>query len=206
MIIKLSKWAKDNGYTYMGAYLKYKRGQLPGAFVNESNSIFVEIKDPTKPEPLPDVAVIYSRCSSSKQREDAERQRSRLENYAISNGYTIKDSYIEIASGMNEHRKILNKILDRTDYKYLIVENKDRLSRFGFYYIEKYLQSKGVEVIVVNQSTDISNEDELMNDLVSVITSFCARLYGNRRSKNKKEAILGIIKDEATKDRKSNSD
>lgn len=191
--IKLSEWAVQNSYTYNGAYLKYKRGAIPNSFSDEDGSIFVNINDETGSKVKKGTAVLYSRCSSSKQRDDAVRQLERLEKFTTSRGLAITNSYIEIASGMNEDRKILNKILERNDFEFLVVENKDRLTRYGYKYIELFLKSKGITILVLNETK--TDQDELMIDLVSVITSFCARLYGKRRSLNKKEKIVKIIND-----------
>lgn len=68
----------------------------------------------------------------------------------------------------------------------LVVEYKDRLTRFGFNYIKTLF--KGCKIIVVNETTN--KEDDIMQDLISIITSFCARIYGNRRSQRKTEKII----------------
>lgn len=81
----------------------------------------------------------------------------------------------------------LNKIFQRTDWDILLVENKDRLTRFGFNYIKTLLEQQGKKIITIND-TDDSKED-LMKDLISVIYSFSTRMYGLRRKKTKKEII-----------------
>lgn len=68
----------------------------------------------------------------------------------------------------------------------LVIEYKDRLTRFGFNYIKTLF--KGCKIIVVNETTN--KEDDIMQDLISIITSFCARIYGNRRSQRKTEKII----------------
>lgn len=188
--IKLSQWAKANNYTYTGAYLKFKRGGIPNSFQDKEGSIFIEILDPLKPKT--NNCIIYARCSSSKQKEDAVRQLKRLQEFANAQGFVIIDSYIEIASGMNDDRPVLNKILDRSDYSTLVVENKDRLTRFGFNYIKKLLKNKEINITVMNESSD---ETDLTTDLISIITSFCGRIYGKRKSKAKKDKLINTILD-----------
>lgn len=100
------------------------------------------------------------------------------------NKFNVIDSYKEIASGMNDNRTILNKILQRNDWDVLLVENKDRLTRFGFNYIKTLLETQGKKILVVNNTDD--NKEDLMKDLVSVIYSFSARMYGLRRKKKPK--------------------
>ena len=106
------------------------------------------------------------------------------------NNLDVIDSYKEIASGMNDNRPILNKILQRTDWDILLVENKDRLTRFGFNYIKTMLETQGKKIFVVNNTED--DKEDLMKDLISVIYSFSARMYGLRRKKTKEEIIKFI--------------
>lgn len=76
----------------------------------------------------------------------------------------------------------------------VVVEHKDRLTRFGFPYIECAIKNNGGEIVVINTKED--EKDELMEDFVSIITSFCARIYGRRRSERKGTAIIEVIDDE----------
>ena len=78
---------------------------------------------------------------------------------------------------------IIYKIVKRTDWSILLVENKYRLTRFGFNNIKTLLEQQGKKIIVINDTDD--NKDDLMNDLISVIYSFSTRMYGLRRKKNK---------------------
>ena len=91
---------------------------------------------------------------------------------------------------MNDKRTQLIKMLDSAPTM-IIVENKDRLTRFGFHYLETLLRKLGCTVIVMNEAA--TDEQDLMKDLVSIITSFCCRLYGLRRSKNKVEQIQKVL-------------
>ncbi|NWH06982.1 IS607 family transposase, partial [Desulfobacter latus] len=70
----------------------------------------------------------------------------------------------------------------------LVVEHKDRLARFGVNYIEILCNHIGCELVVLNQT--LNDKEDLIQDFVSVITSFCARLYGQRRTKRKTEKII----------------
>ena len=65
--------------------------------------------------------------------------------------------------------------------KRIVVEHKDRLTRFGFNYIETILNNQGTEILVINRTHN--DEEDIMTDLISIITSFCARIYGKRRTK-----------------------
>jgi len=82
------------------------------------------------------------------------------------------------------------KLLNQSDYKILLVEHKDRLTRFGFNYIKSWFENTGRRVEVVNEADD--DKTDLMQDLVSIIYSFSARLYGLRIAKKKAEEIVKI--------------
>jgi predicted site-specific integrase-resolvase len=127
--------------------------------------------------------VIYIRVSSDKQRDDLERQRS----YMLSrfpNTRIISD----IGSGINYKRKGLLSLLEQAKggkIKRVLVATKDRLSRFGIELIEWLFSSYGVELVVLEQTSNISTEEELANDLLSIVQVFCCRRNGKRRYNNK---------------------
>jgi len=175
--MKLSKYAKENSVTYRTAWNRAKKGIIKTQ-QDELGNILVIIEED---KPKLKRAIIYSRVSSNTMKENLIRQSERLLNYAISNGYDIVDDVKEIASGMNDDRKKLNKILEREDFDYLIIEHKDRLTRFGFNYLEKLLRKQNKDIIVVNKTED-KNKD-ILNDMISIVYSFSARIYGNRKGK-----------------------
>ena len=94
----------------------------------------------------------------------------------------------EIGSGLNDKRKKLEDILRKHKPTRLVVEHKDRLCRFGFNYIKILCEHIDCELVVINESE--SEKEDLIQDFVSVITSFCARIYGQRRSKRKTEKLI----------------
>lgn len=178
--MKLSKWAKEKGITYRTAWQWVKDGKLGSSIeITETGSIFIkEDTRSTKEEYI----IIYGRVSSSNKKQDLDNQIKLCEEFCISRGWAIGKTYKEIASGMNDNRKILNKILENPPTK-LVVLHKDRLTRFGFNYISKLLKLIGCEVVVINNNS--SDQDDILKDFVSVITSFCCRLYGARRGQAK---------------------
>ena len=179
---KLSQYAKDNGITYRTAWNYFNDGLLEGAYQNDKKTIFVPVDDEKKDNRK--YAAIYARVSSNDRKKSLDNQLNRLNSFAATNGYIVNHSVKEIASGMNDNRNKLIKLLREDDYDVLIVENKDRLTRFGFNYIKVLLEKNKKELIVVNKVDN--DKQDLIQDLVSVIYSFSARLYGNRR-KTKKE-------------------
>lgn len=94
----------------------------------------------------------------------------------------------EIGSGLNDKRPKLKQVFNNKDWDILVVEHKDRLTRFGFEYLHMLAESQGRKIVVINQTED--ETDDLMTDFVSIITSFCSRLYGLRRSKRKTKKII----------------
>jgi predicted site-specific integrase-resolvase len=130
-------------------------------------------------------AVIYARVSSAKQAGAGNlgRQVECLEDYCRSSGYEIVAVIAEQGSGLNEKRKGLARLFKlaregKTDL--VVVEFQDRLARFGFTYVERFLNAFGVKVEVVNGQEPKSLQEELVQDMLSVLTVFSAKLYGAR--------------------------
>ena len=97
---------------------------------------------------------------------------------------------------MNENRRLFNRILERDDYDILLVEHKERLTRFGYGYIEMLLRNKNVRIDVLDTHDTIekTKEQELVEDLIAIVTSFCAKLYSARRKERSKDIIDNIKK------------
>jgi predicted site-specific integrase-resolvase len=182
--MKLSDYAKLKGVTYRTAWNWFNNNKIPNAEQMDNGTIIVNSNIIVKK--TQDV-VLYARVSTYQKKDDLNRQLDRLTEFANANGYIIKKAYKEIASGMNDNRKILNKILNNQNNKVIIVENKDRLTRFGFNYIKNLLSLQDRFIIVMNENNKL--DDDLIKDLISIITSFCCRLYGMRRGLNKVKNI-----------------
>lgn len=189
--MRLTDYAKKRGVTYRTAWNWYKRGLIKNAYQEPTGTIIVneEVKYKKK-----EYVVIYARVSSSENKKNLETQAQRLTDYAIAKGHHIDEIVKEVGSGVNDNRKKLQKILREGKATIIIVEHKDRLTRFGYNYIETLLRHAKCEIDVVNKTDNC--KDDLMQDLVSIITSFCARYYGLRRSKRKTEQIIGVLKNE----------
>jgi len=182
--MKLIEWSKQQGISYLTAWRWCKTNTMPCRWEQTRSGTILVYPD-TK-----DVKAVktytYSRVSSHNKKDDLARQEDRCTKFCEANGWAVEKSFKEIASGMNDNRKQLNKIFD-LDSSRLVVEHKDRLTRFGFNYLELLLTKMGWEIIVINRDSD--DKDDLMKDLVAVITSFCCRLYGLRRGQNKAKEI-----------------
>lgn len=184
--MKLSEYANVNRIKYRAAWNRFKKGKIEGAFIDKYGKILIPYKN-VKKELSNKKCAIYCRVSSNEMKENLNRQAERLKNYAINNGYEIVEIVKEVGSGMNDSRNKLINLFKNDEWTTLIVENKDRLTRFGFNYIKELLALQNKQIVVVNQTDD--DKTDLMQDLTSIIYSFSARMYGLRRKKNKEEII-----------------
>jgi putative resolvase len=125
--------------------------------------------------------------------KDLDQQIARLVKYANAKGWAVSQTITEIGSGLNGHRPKLMKLLTNSKIKVILVEHRDRLMRFGVEYVESALKAQGRRLIVAN---DAELKDDLVQDMIEVLTSFCARLYGRRSAKNKAKKALEIIQNE----------
>jgi predicted site-specific integrase-resolvase len=130
--------------------------------------------------------------SSPEKKGDLERQATRCVEFCQARGWTVERVVKEVASGMNDSRPKLVKLL-RDKPARLVVEHKDRLMRFGFGYFELLLPMLDCELVVINREAE--ERDDLLKDLVAVITSFCCRLYGLRRGQRKALEVKRLLCD-----------
>lgn len=196
VFINLATYAKRVGVTWKTANRWFHNGQIPGAWQTETGRIFVpdDIFDDVVQRQ--EKTIIYARVSSHDQHADLNRQVERLTDYCMSNGYQIDVIEKEIASGVNDKRKKLLKILCDPDVTRIVVEHKDRLTRFGFNYIQALCDRDNIELVVVNKASD--DKTDLVEDMIAIVTSFCARLYGNRKASRVKTDIVQVIDNTTT--------
>ena len=131
--------------------------------------------------------VIYTRVSTTNQKDDLENQVEFLRQYANAKGFIVDEVLKDIGSGLNYKRKTWNELLQECmqgDVSKVIISHKDRFIRFGYEWFEDLLKSNGAELIVVNNEKT-SPEQELVEDLISIIHVFSCRIYGLRKYKNK---------------------
>lgn len=187
MRIKLSEWAKQEGIAYRTAVTHYHQGLIPNAIQKPTGTIMVNLPEPVVPSEEARGVALYSRVSSSQNKDNLLRQQSRLEDYAAARGYQIKHNITEVGSGMNDQRPKLLKLLNNDNWSILIVEHEDRLTRFGYTFMEELLARTGQKIEIINTAED---KDDLIQDFISIITSFSARIYGRRRSKRQIERLI----------------
>ncbi len=193
--MKLKDYARQQGVSYRTAWRWWKAGKLPGHQM-DTGTILIE------PEAMPVGAssqrvAIYARVSSAENKSNLDSQAERLAAYYAARGYQVAKVVKEVGSGVNDGRpKLLalledqgiGLILEDQGIGLIVVEHKDRLTRFGLRYLDILLKTQGRAIEVVNQVEN--GTEDLLADLTAIVSSFCARLYGQRRAKRKTEAIV----------------
>jgi putative resolvase len=191
-MIKLSKLAKDLGVSKVTLYNWKNEGKIDFIKHKNSNMNFVSFETYNSLLGVKQIkeekVVIYCRVSSSENKSNLDTQKERLISYCNAKGYKVDKVITEIGSGVNDDRPKLIKLLSDNDYTKIVVEHKDRLTRFGFNYLETFTKVLNKEIEVVNNVS--SPEEDIVQDFISIITSFCSRIYGKRRSKRKTEQII----------------
>ena len=142
----------------------------------------------------------YARVSRSDQKEDLERQHAVLEAFCDKNGWQT-EIIRDLGSGVNYNKKGLHRLLEllvQGQMSRLVITHKDRLLRFGGEIIFRICELKGIEVVIINKGEQPSFEEELTQDILEIMTVFCAKLYGRRSHKSKKmaEEIEKIVSEE----------
>lgn len=184
MYMKLSEYAKQVGVTYKTAWKWWKAGQLD-AYQLPTGTVIVR-----ETRPAAASVALYARVSSAAQRDDAVRQMERLRAYAAARGYQVTTEVTEIASGLNDERAKLKQLLTNPKIGVLVVEHRDRLTLFGYDYIATLFEQQGRRVEAIYPS---DSGDDLVDDLVAVINSMAARIYGSRPSRHKAERIRACV-------------
>jgi putative resolvase len=191
-MLTLNEYSEKHRITYRTAWERFRNGKIANAFKDDGGKIL--IKDSVSDNALDYTQVaIYCRVSSNKQKEDLNSQVERVKQYCSAKGYLSNYIISEIASGVSDNRTKLVKLLKQDGWNTLVVEHKDRLTRFGFNYIEVLLNLMNKRIEVIHPSTD--EKSDLVSDIISILYSFSARMYGIRRSKKSKiEKALECLK------------
>ena len=184
----LRKWEKSGKITPLktaGGHRRYKREDLDRLVGIESDD---EVKKVC--------CATYARVSSNEQKQkvDLDRQSQRLSEYCAKNNLMVTHIIKDVGSGLNDNRSGFIRLTDLIiagKVNKLVVEHKDRLTRFQFKFIKQMFESYGCEVIVVN-GADVSDTEELAADMMSLLASFSGRFYGKRSAERRKKKIKEI--------------
>jgi len=134
-------------------------------------------------------AIVYARVSSPDQKSDLERQIQHLTQYCSSKGYRVIEVLSDVASGLKTNRRGLLKLFDYVVNRHVdvvVVTYRDRLTRFNFEYLEYFFKQYGVRLEVVFGEEPMDTRQELVEDLLEIVTSFAGKLYGIKSRRKKK--------------------
>lgn len=151
---------------------------------------FLGIKEKQKGN-TPIVCATYARVSSNEQKQkgDLDRQSQRLSEYCAKKGMLVTHIIKDVGSGLNDNRSGFVKLTDliiKQKVNKLVIEHKDRLTRFQFTFIKKMFESYGCEVVVIN-GIDVSDTEELTTDMMSLLASFSGKFYGKRSAERRRK-------------------
>ncbi len=131
--------------------------------------------------------IIYTRVSTNNQKDDLKNQIEFLKNFANAKGIIIDEVISDIGSGLNYNRKKWNKLLEEcmeNKIDSILITHKDRFVRFGYNWFERFLTKFDTKIIVVNNES-LSPQEELVQDIISILHVFSCRIYGLRKHKKK---------------------
>ncbi len=185
--MKLIEYAKQQGISYRTAWRWYKAGKIQGQQM-DTGTILVSEPLPVPEKPVICKGAISTRVSSAENKPHLDSQAERLVAYCAVRGYQVSKVVKEIGSGVNDNWPTFLALLADPSVGRIVIEHKDRGTRFGFRSIETLLRTYGREIEVVNQAEN--SMEDLLTDLTSIVDSFCVQLYGPRRAKRKTEQIV----------------
>jgi putative resolvase len=151
------------------------------------------------PQNKPQVPVAYCRVSSQNQKPDLANQVKIVQEFAASIGLAEIEMVTEVGGGLNFRRKKFQELISRVELgeiSCIILAHKDRLVRFGFEFFEDFCKQHKCEIKVLNQ-TSHSPEEEMVQDLMTIVHCFSSRLYGLR---NYRKALQNAISQPSTQD------
>ncbi|CAH2603357.1 transposase [Rhodovastum atsumiense] len=171
----------------MTAWRMAAAGELPGATRTAKGHWRVEVDD-GEPAPL---TVAYARVSSHDQKADLDRQIARIAEWAATANVRIDRFVREIGSGLNDRRRDLGGLLADPKVGRIVVEHRDRIAHFGVAQLERALAASGRGITVI-EPKEVG--DDLVRDMLDLMTCFSARLYGRRSARNRAARALDALK------------
>ena len=177
----------------MTAWRHYNAGTLPPELrPRKIGNIIYVLASPGAPVGR---IVGYARVSSAEQKPHLENQANRLWAYAGQRGILLNDVVSETASGLNDRRPKLRKLLGDPAVHTVIVEHRERLARFGVGMVEAMLQARGGALLVIDDAEvpDDLVPDDVVRDMTEILTCFCARLHGKRSAANRARRAMEAV-------------
>ena len=186
--MNLTEWAHAQGIHVQTAYRWYREGKLPVPAQKVGRLILVSPEAAAQAARKADGAGLYARVSSHDQKPDLDGQVARLSAWAAKAGLPVVRAEAEVGSGMNGSRAKVRRLLADPAVTVVVVEHRDRLGRMNTELVEAALSAHGRRLVVLDDS---EVTDDLVRDMVEVLTSLCARLYGRRSARNRALKALG---------------
>lgn len=186
--MNLTEWAHAQGIHVQTAYRWYREGKLPVPVQKVGRLILVSPQTAAEAARKADGAGLYARVSSHDQKPDLDGQVARLSAWAAKAGLPVVRVEAEVGSGMNGSRAKVRRLLADPAVTVVVVEHRDRLGRMNTELVEAALSAHERRMVVLDDS---EVTDDLVRDMVEVLTSFCARLYGPRSARNRALKALG---------------
>ncbi|MEU9836449.1 IS607 family transposase [Streptosporangium sp. NPDC048047] len=177
--MKLSEWARQQGVSYQTAWRWVKDGKMPVPVRQAPSGTWI-VEEPLKH--VSGHVVAYCRVSSADQKPDLDRQVARVVTEAAKRGLPVGEVVTEVGSGLNGKRRKLHRVLSDPRATVIVVEHKDRLARFGVEHLQAALSATDRKLIILDPE---ESTDDLVRDMTDMLTSMCARLYGQRAAKNR---------------------
>ena len=184
--MNLREWSELHGLHYRTALRWHHDGLMPVETWRVGRLIMV---GPKLPDLSGGATAVYARVDSPDQKQDLDRQVSRLCAWATEQGHEVNTVVAETGSGLNGKRRKLSRLLSDPEVGTIIVERRDRLARFGFELAEAAMVASGRKILVIDD-TEADAEDDLIRDATEVLTSLFTRLYGRHSAKNRAERAL----------------
>ena len=189
--ISLTAWGRLYGFDKATTSRLHHAGKLPPELQIEQlpNGRYYVVVPPAQEGRC----VVYARVSSADQKADLERQVGRVMEWALVQGCRPDEVVKEIGSGLNGNRQRLRRLVADHIVTTIVVEHRERLSRFGFEYVEAALAGRGARILVMEED---ELDDDLVRDVTEVMTSLCARLYGRRSARRRAARALAAAAQE----------
>lgn len=186
--MNLTEWAKAQGVHPHTAYRWFREGTVPVPATRVGPRTILVNVDAAAAVAESSVSVgLYARVSSQDRKSDLERQVARLSTWAAQAGLRVVRVETEIGSGMHGSRAKARRLLADPEVRVVVVEHRDRLGRMNTELVEAALTAAGRRLVVLDAG---EVEDDVVRDMVEVLTSFCARLYGRRSARNRAQRAL----------------
>jgi len=184
--VNLTEWARAQGVHPQTAYRWFREGTLPVPAVRVNQRTV--LVNPDRGDAVVGGVGVYARVSSHDQKSDLDRQVARLSAWAADAGAQVVRVETEVGSGMNGARAKVRRLLADPKVTVVVVEHRDRLGRMNTELVESALSAHGRRLVVLDAG---EVDDDLVRDMVEVLTSFCARLYGRRSARNRALKAVG---------------